>query len=107
MNKREKIQVDLEIIGDNFYSRKFLAFHKKVNEVCSAIPEEFRESAYLDISVQEDYDGRYDIYVKARYQRDETDDEFIRRTDNLKLAEEVRGENERKLYLRLKKKYEG
>ena len=102
---RQKIQVSLEILGEHFYPEKFLRFQEKVNEVYHNIPEEFREFTHLDIAVEDDYDGGHDVRITAGYTREETDAEFILRTDNLKLAEEIREENEKKLYLRLKEKY--
>ena len=88
----------------NCYGR-FKDFVEIINVNFKKIPEEYRSNACLDIMCIDDYDG-HDIVMEISYQRPETDEEFEKRIGDEKTSRKIMEEQERRLYLKLKKKFE-
>ena len=102
-NERKDIIVKSEL-SFNEYGR-FKDFVEEVNAAFNDVPEKYRSNACLDITTSDGYDG-YDIKMEVSYQRPETDEEFEKRIGNEENSKKIMEEQERKLYLKLKKKFE-
>lgn len=103
MKERKDIIVKSKLSFVNY--GRFVDFVEEVNAKFNSIPEEFINDACLDIVAFDGYDT-YEIQMEYSYQRPETDEEFEKRIGDEKTSIKILEENERRLYLKLKKKFE-
>ena len=99
----KKAMVKDKIAFDNY--GRFVDFVEEINAKFNSIPEEFRNDACLDIIAFDSYDS-YEIQMEYSYQRPETDEEREKRIKEENEIRKAMEENERKMYLKLKNKYE-
>ena len=92
-----------KIAFDNY--GRFVDFLEEINSKFNSIPEEFRNDACLDIVAFDSYDS-YEIQMEYSYQRPETKEEEEKRIKEENKVIKAMEENERQMYLKLKKKFE-
>ena len=106
--KKRTVTVSFQLLHEDDCKglHKFSKLVETVNSVWGKIPDEHKNNTSLERIIEEDYDG-YNVLINCYYTREETDEEYKVRMENLKVAKEIQEEGERQTYLRLKKKYEG
>lgn len=72
----------------------------------SQIPEEFRESATIQIETVQDYDD-YHTEITFSYSRPQTDEEVLAEERKVRSAKKYKEQQDLEMLARLKAKYEG
>ena len=104
MESKKDILVSFPLLDDGFSLVRFKEFIEKVNVIWEKIPDEHKNNAWLDLSVEEDYNG-HKIKANVEYSREETDVEYKKRLKEIRRKEKMDEEKEKALFLKLKKKW--
>ena len=102
-SERKDVVVKSELSFDRY--GRFKDFVEEVNSHWNNIPKEYKSNACIDFNIYEDYNG-HDLKIEVSYQRPETEEEHTKRILNEETSRKILEENDRRMYLKLKKKFE-
>lgn len=99
--------IDAEQYDEGFPPSGLLDFSKWLQSKIDAIPEEYRETAQIEIESVSSYEDTHYASISINYWRPETDEEIEARVQKERIRREAEEEKARQTYEKLRQRFGG